>query len=679
MGDKNNPNAFKFDGVKVDHALATLAFPEPISFTPSPERPTGSNARFETILAKVKDVKNDIKLVIRAVKFTTNKEALGDYAYDREEYADIRDVLFEALEIISDSNANLSGSSTPSSEMSTPMNSSAPSTPVNALYSPTDEEPVAEESTNEEQRPVIVVNEEILQLLKDENFLIQQAEKYHIDITVLSERQKVNLGFEFVRRYAWNQKYSMAEFEDDLRLVSYTFDRGVLVDNWLVERLSKFIRSIAINGKPYVIMKTNRSGRPHLLKDSTFVTSYSERRGYSYTQGKSHGWLFKLIERDALLKYNDYDFIPYNKWEPDPVIQEMIDSNAPTVAKYNGFQGYQAQPIAEEDVDPSLFQDILNHIYRVWANRNHDYYDWIMAWFAHLVTYPRLPLTMLTIIGAEGSGKTCIITEFLIKYIFGKDTGVQVDNIDDILVPFNSHLEGKSLIYIAELHSTDGGLYTKMNKLKSLITDPIIKITQKGLDTRFETNCSHYIASSNNDYCLRITDENRRHVVFRTNDEYRQDRAYFTRLRAAFNQESANHFYSYLYHNQKELLSKKDPTVVLLVPTDIMKTIIEMSLPPTLAFLKQLREGDHVLRVKESDSRIHLNKDLIVIEKSYMYDLFILWTRANGLGNPSSRTFYVALKDILDERRVGTVRCYACEKSWFELTKLEPFSLLTPL
>lgn len=407
------------------------------------------------------------------------------------------------------------------------------------------------------------------------------------------------------RRTQWREPYYLSTFKQELnnRKHKHYFTSSEKLDEWVIPRLLKFIRCVSVKGKMYVFIKCSSLDGVSRVKWNNFkkdhgTVSYYKAIYQSKTGKQVEQWIFESIHERPELQYFGVDFVPYPPTQEDPVRGEV----------FNAFQGFQAKSIDLSQASPEAtegFLAILSHLRVIWADGSEEIYNYIITWLASLIQRPTVLLTMITLIGKEGAGKTIFI-DFLREYVLGLVLTHQSSNLDSITKQFNSHLQGKLLIYIAELQGTssnDNGIVKAMDKLKPLISDPNISIEAKGQDIADYTNCGHYIASSNHTYSLRLTEENRRHVVLRVSDKVANDFEYFNKLRSHFTQDVGNMFFTYL------LNYKADFSILYKIPeTQILKEVKNLSLPAPIVFINSLEDGDYKLEIDVNKFGIPLDQ-----------------------------------------------------------------------
>lgn len=358
--------------------------------------------------------------------------------------------------------------------------------------------------------------------------------------------------------------------------------------------------------------------------------------------------------------YN-YDFIPYNRFEKNPVIEDerFLDS-------YNSFKNYVAEPLSIEEVSEKqvLLRPIMEHIRDVWGDGDDQSFKWILAWISNLIKHPRKHLPSLTLIGDEGTGKTCLV-DFLKNHVLGIHTYFQIPNLDDLSHHFNAFLEGKTLIYVAELWGTSTSENTMskiMDQIKDKITDETIRVTKKGVDSYIVRNYCHFIMTSNHEKCLSITDKNRRHQMFKVSDSKKGDRDYFKHLYESFTGEMGSLFYSFLFHlNLDDYPNPND-----IMTNQIMTNAISLSLPSPERFVTEVKNGDYKFIGIIEETRIgkfckcqnyvttegeteivcpHSHK----IYKDTFYKNYVSWCKENGYKPFSKVHFYASVGKMLKE------------------------------
>jgi hypothetical protein len=155
--------------------------------------------------------------------------------------------------------------------------------------------------------------------------------------------------------------------------------------------------------------------------------------------------------------------------------------------------------------------------------------------------------TAIILIGDQGTGKNKFFTNVISK-LFGRYAIQNENNINNIIGRFNSNIENKILVICNELQSIDSNKVSNFDGLKSLITDKKINVESKYLNIREIKNVSNFIFVSNNSMPIKIDHRDRRYVVCKCSDIYKNNFEYFSNLYKTFTHD----FYINLFRYFKE-------------------------------------------------------------------------------------------------------------------------------
>jgi len=189
---------------------------------------------------------------------------------------------------------------------------------------------------------------------------------------------------------------------------------------------------------------------------------------------------------------------------------------------YNLFRGFAVEPVQG---DWSLMQ---RHIFEVIADGNQEIYNYLLAYIARLYQDPGgdRPGVALVLLGEQGTGKGEFVRN--LGAIFGNHF-LHITSEHQLSGRFNGHFAQTSLAYFDEAFWA--GDKSAEGILKGLITEPTISLEKKGKDAVQIDNHMNLIFSSNNDWVVPAGLEERRFLVLKVSNRYRQDHAYFKALR----------------------------------------------------------------------------------------------------------------------------------------------------
>ena len=309
-------------------------------------------------------------------------------------------------------------------------------------------------------------------------------------------------------------------------------------------------------------------------------------------------------------RYNNIIVAP----KPPTFSQEDIMEQNRTDADFNVWTGHQATLLPKEEVDAKRIEKITKHIMDVWAAGDETNYKYIMTWFKDLFTNPQSKnrVAMGFYSKEHQIGKSIVIHEFMIPYILGNKLCLVEDGLKFVGERFNTRLMNKQLIVCEELNNSDSSAssyHNTFDTLKNLITSPTIMVEWKGGSKITVADFSNYIFFTNNPYALKIEQHDARYFITECDGKYQGDFKYFKDLTDTFNQENANHFYSYCYYGMFMDDGEEQIEIRNIPNTNLRKQIKISCLSSPLRFLHRLTEI--MEEIKTTDAFEH-SSDLLL-------------------------------------------------------------------
>ncbi|MFO0349410.1 MAG: bifunctional DNA primase/polymerase [Alphaproteobacteria bacterium] len=172
------------------------------------------------------------------------------------------------------------------------------------------------------------------------------------------------------------------------------------------------------------------------------------------------------------------------------------------------------------------WQRMRHHIEQVICNGDPALGTYLLNWIARLIQKPWLPGEVAIVLrGGQGTGKGSL--GHAIRRIFGAH-GMHVAQPEHLVGKFNSHL--KSCCFLFSDESFFAGDPRHIKILKSLVTEPVLTIEMKGVDSYQAPNRLHVIMASNDDFVVPADIEERRFCVVDVSAAKMQSRDYFDAL-----------------------------------------------------------------------------------------------------------------------------------------------------
>jgi len=172
------------------------------------------------------------------------------------------------------------------------------------------------------------------------------------------------------------------------------------------------------------------------------------------------------------------------------------------------------------DPGPGSCERYLAHVREVVCSGDETLYEWVLAWMAHMVQRPwEKPGTAIVLRSGEGTGKG-VFANALIE-LCGVH-GIHVTHPGQLTRSFNSHLEGKLLVFADEV--TWGGRRLEEGTLKNMVTEKKGTFEKKGVDATPGRDFCRLVISSNNQWVVPASATARRWQVLDVSGEKVGDR-----------------------------------------------------------------------------------------------------------------------------------------------------------
>lgn len=198
-------------------------------------------------------------------------------------------------------------------------------------------------------------------------------------------------------------------------------------------------------------------------------------------------------------EYMDYNFAPY------PFVQ---NNNYSYYNTWKDFELIDYVPKVQLDQEHcvKVYNDFKMHL----SGNNEAMCDYIIQLDAHTVQFPgEKPGVCLVYFGSSGTGKG---TDTLLKKaIFGSENVYQTNDISQVLGQFTGSISKKLVVILDE--AVPKNMFEKDGPLKSLITEPLVKIERKGKDSVQENSFVRVQITTNNDNVVRISNSDRRMIA----------------------------------------------------------------------------------------------------------------------------------------------------------------------
>jgi hypothetical protein len=187
---------------------------------------------------------------------------------------------------------------------------------------------------------------------------------------------------------------------------------------------------------------------------------------------------------------------------------------------WNLWSGFGVQP---RPGDWSLMQD---HMFKIICAGNPEHFDFLLNTNARMFQQPSRPAEVAVVLrGKKGAGKGVLCVN--LKIAWGQH-GAHIYSSKHLVGAFNNHLRDCVMLFADEAFFA--GDRQNESVLKGLITELDLPIEGKFMDVIFVPNVLHVYMSSNSDWVVPATHDERRYFVLDVLDNRIGDRPYFNAL-----------------------------------------------------------------------------------------------------------------------------------------------------
>ena len=439
-------------------------------------------------------------------------------------------------------------------------------------------------------------------------------------------------------------------------------------------RTPKTVASILSMSKESVTEKVVEEKFPQMLNRWAFVHVEGSARVIREDLNKDNIVLYKLED----LKKEHMNCRVLGGTEDKPKLINLVDTwlesperrtypagltFAPEVDmlnKYNLWRGWSYSAV-EGDVSPWL-----GFVTDVIADGNEIYANYIIAWAAQMVQQPMNKVGVgLVLRGRKGTGKTKF-GELLGGLV--KAHHQIVSRAEHVTGNFNRHLEDTLLLQADEAYWA--GAKSSEGALKDLLTNPEITIERKGVDAYTAPNYTRVLFTSNDDFVVPASLDERRFAVFDVGQSQQQNSSYFSSLDRWYKSGGASHLLHYLKNYD---LSNVD---IRIVPqTDALQDQKLETLDTVTMWLLNCLQSAELRESRVAGVTVHFGEQA---SKSEIYDIYVSSLRNSKFENPvKSNKFWKEIKKyptmftLGKYKRVGESRYQMMQVGDLEASRFE--------
>lgn len=259
------------------------------------------------------------------------------------------------------------------------------------------------------------------------------------------------------------------------------------------EALWRLNEEVAYAKDPGLIIERETGRR---IAPGSFVQHAYANRHYMEQQATKGGGI-TLKRKPLAARWVEWE----HRFEVDRIVYEPGQPRLVDGA-WNAWKGWGAE---EKQGSVELWSKLLDFFFKDDAGAR----KWFEQWCAYPIQHPGTKLYTACMLwsSVHGTGKSLVA--YLLKAVYG-DNGIEIDN-DALRSSFNAWAENKQFVVGDEITAGDARL--DKDKLKSIITRPVIRVNQKYLPEYVIRDCVNYLFTGNPPDSLFIEDNDRRYFV----------------------------------------------------------------------------------------------------------------------------------------------------------------------
>lgn len=415
------------------------------------------------------------------------------------------------------------------------------------------------------------------------------------------ERKRIGYGFPYLNKFIK---------EDD---PEYFNKHIILKENTYKDIKKDFDKYVfkCINPLGFIVINQNQDEIdqiPYFLLNQPELTFRFAEKKYIEKNKKGENvcrkFITKWLEDDTKTTYNSLTFKPYN------LTTELNKKH------FNLFNGYRASKIPVYK-DYECIKPILEHIKIVLANNRDDVYNYLIQYFANIMQNAKNKTGVFAVFkGKQGCGKNTIV-DLIANGIIG-EYSISCSNPEKVFFgTFNSLLANKVLAVANEMGND---MRNSMDRIKDTCVAPTINIEKKCKDPTIFDNYINCIGTTNNDFPIQITEDDRRLVWLNCGDSMIGNTEYFDNLN---NLVQDDYVISSLYHYLLEEVNITIKNFQIERPkTEEYKLIQAVNLPNYIKFFLHQGNPSTQLGFKFRKERGGDN-NIYLIKKTELYTKYV--------------------------------------------------------
>jgi energy-coupling factor transporter ATP-binding protein EcfA2 len=196
---------------------------------------------------------------------------------------------------------------------------------------------------------------------------------------------------------------------------------------------------------------------------------------------------------------------------------------------YNLWHGFAVEPRDGGMTDNKWkCSRLLSHMLDNICRGNAEHYQYLLYWLADMIQDPEVKKGVALVMrGDKGSGKSKLAD--IMRKLLGSHA-MKISQSKHLVGNFNQQLSNKLLIVSEE--ATYAGNKSEDGVMKDLVTSDTVTIEAKRVDPIEVDSCCRIMMTTNSEWAVPATSDERRYFVLDVGNDHRKDYAYFAAIDA---------------------------------------------------------------------------------------------------------------------------------------------------
>ena len=318
---------------------------------------------------------------------------------------------------------------------------------------------------------------------------------------------------------------------------------------------------------------------------------------------------------------------------------------------YNTWRPFAMELVKDYDDMPDALELIKKHIL-ILAGNEPEVASYLESWIAQMIQYPSVKTICPTLISKEGAGKGTLM--MLLQKMIGEKKYFETPTPSKtVFGNFNGEMANSFLVNLDELSKKE--MTDCEGYFKSLTTNPMITINEKGVKSYTINSYHRFIITTNKEDPITSKKDDRRNLIIRSSDELIGRTEYFNELYALLGDVNV---IKTCYEYFKGIPNMADFKNIPMPKTAYQRDIQESAVCPIEMWLKDLATKNHE------------SKELVV-SVAVQYTLFTEWCSKCGINYEVSNVqFGVRLKRLNIDGVGERVHGKSGDKRTFDIQKM---------